>query len=69
MGLVAQPPLTDDEEVLLGHYRRLMKHAHDFKLEVFGSFKAGRRHIQLRPCAYYPMQIDHQLEQVFDAVD
>jgi hypothetical protein len=60
--------LSPDEEVLLGHYRRLKKTAHDFKLEIYGSFKQGRRQVQLRPTAYIPLTIDH-LETVFDAID
>jgi hypothetical protein len=66
--MAPEPPLSPDEETLLGHYRRLKHTAHDFKLEVFGSFKQGRRHCPLRPTAYIPLPIDH-LETVFDAID
>ena len=68
MGVVAQSSLTSDEERLLGHYRRLKKYHHDFKLEVYGGFKSGRRSIEFRPCAYERVQIE-ELEQVFDAID
>ena len=68
MGLSSQPTLTPDEEALLGHYRRLKKHHRDFKLELFGSFKAGRRQVQVRPIPYLALPID-DLESVFEAID
>lgn len=60
--------LTQDEDTLLGHYRRLKKHSHDFRLEVFGSFRSGRRVVDIRPTAYHRLELD-TLETVFDAVD
>lgn len=66
--MAPQPPLSHDEDDLLGHYRRLRKHHRDFKLEVYGTFKAGRRQVQFRPTPYITVQVD-ELEAVFDAVD
>ena len=59
--------LTFDEEKLLGHLRRLCRVARDFSIEVYGTFKAGRRQIQIRPSAYETYERD-QLERVFDDV-
>ena len=68
VGVVALAPLSPDEETLLGHYRRLKQHHRDWRIEVFGSFKAGRRVVEIRPAPYYRMELD-QLERVFDAID
>ena len=68
MGVSSQTPLSQAEEKLIGHLRRLCKQARDIRIEVYGSFKAGHRIIELRPMAYERYDVD-QLEQVFDAVD
>lgn len=69
MALVAAP-LTPDEEELLGHYRRLKKTSQDFRIEVFGSFKQGRRAIQCNPTAYYHLTVsESETKTAFDAID
>lgn len=67
--LASQPSVMEPhEERLLGHLRRLQRTAHDFRIEVFGSFKGGTRMIEIRAAAYerYPV---NQLEDVLEAVD
>ena len=65
---VNRETLTNDEERLLGHYRRLKKHHRDFRIEVLGCFKSGRRSVEIRPTAYERLEID-ELEAVFEALD
>ena len=66
--MAAHTTLTAHEERLIGHLRRLSKHHKEFKIEVYGSFKQGRRQIQIRPCAYETHEIE-DLQTVFDALD
>ena len=61
-------PITLVEEKLLGHLRRLSKLSRDFKIEVYGSFKAGHRVVEIRPTAYERYD-EELLEKVFEAVD
>ena len=63
------PALSPDEEVLLGHYRRLKRDAHDFRMEVFGGFKAKVRTVEIRPAAYVRLMVPSMTEAVFEAVD
>lgn len=60
--------LTFDEEKLVGHLRRLCRYARDFRIEVYGSFKTGRRVIEIRATPYERYTRD-QLEAGFEAVD
>ena len=41
------PPLTQDEELLLGHYRRLKRTYKDWTLTVAGQFRSGRQQVWL----------------------
>lgn len=67
--MVAGETLAADEVLLLGHYRRLKRDAHDFKLEVFGGFKEKVRTVEVRPCAYYRLAIPLLTEAEFAAID
>lgn len=60
--------LIEVEERLLDHLRRLLKQNRDFKIEVFGSFKAGKRVVELRPCGYERFETK-ELESAFYAID
>ena len=63
------PALSPDEEVLLGHYRRLKREAHDFRIEVYGGFKAKVRTVEIRQAAYVRLAVPTMSEAAFDALD
>lgn len=68
MDLVAQPPLTEDEDALLGHYRRLKRHHKDWTLTIKGRFRSGRQQILVAPCPELALQTG-LTEDEFDALD
>lgn len=67
--MAASEALTSDEVLLLGHYRRLKRDAHDGKMEVFLGFKDKVRTIEIRPSMYYRIAIPTLTEAEFNAVD
>ena len=69
VAVAASEALSPDELVLLGHYRRLKRDAHDFRIEVFGGFKAQVRTVEIRPAAYVRLAVPTMTEAVFEAVD
>ena len=68
LGMAAVPPLTEDEEALLGHYRRLKRHYKEWTLTVVGQFRSGRQQVRLRPCpdVVIPTGLT---EEAFEAID
>ena len=67
--MAASEALSPDERDLLGHYRRLKRDARDFRIEVYGCFKRNVRTIEVRPTAYYRIEIPTMTEAAFEAVD
>ena len=63
-----QPPLSPDEEQLLGHYRRLKKTYKDWTLTCVGQFRSGRQQVRLRPCPDLTLATG-LTEDEFDALD
>ena len=63
-----QPPLSPDEEQLLGHYRRLKKTYKDWTLTCVGQFRSGRQQVRLIPAATYLLTTG-VTEAQFDALD
>ena len=68
VGLLAQSPLTEDEMMLLGHYRRLKRDYKEWTLTVVGQFRSGRQQVRFRPCPDLVVQTG-LTEEAFEAID
>ena len=62
-------PLSDYEETILGHLRRLLRDCKDFKLEIFGGFSNQRRELRVRVSRDQQFVLKNCSEWEFDKVD
>ena len=62
------PPLTLDEERIIGQLRRLAKTYKDWTLTLVGQFRSGRQQVRLR-ISYDEILMTGLSEQEFDALD
>jgi len=60
--------LTTDEQVVLGHYRRLKKTHKAWTLTARGQWRSGRQQIRISP-SYEVVVETGILEAVFDAIE